>query len=416
VDIRKFDKIVMEMNARGANRMLATDVTPEYRKKFLSEGIDVQHIELSQMEKLDDDAPRVKFFLVGAERRKIADFADGVMLNAVQVKKREQLEPWRSEYKGKIMLDNGIFGDVLLSVDELTERVNTIVPDIAVGPDVLFDHDIHLKSIKRQKEFVGKKLPDETEIMLVPQGNTCLEYEWCIGEVVKMKPDVIGLGRMSMKIAGYPGKGHRQRLFCFNRLEKLGLLDKIHEEGIKIHALGLSKPWELPYMNKYKVYSLDSMSYIYSSLYHQLAMPGDETERMMTVLHDGTVKKSRDIDDQLHARRCEFSKTYPFDKSLDERQQWIVKNVWHQMAATKATDHHVLSSLKGLRWEDRDDTPMLEKPRKEKLRQKVFNALQEGSDEKMNVSDLQGIDISNLDNEELLAYHFLLHNAYRRGI
>jgi len=410
-----FEKLQLELDARGANRVLAKDSTPEMRKRFLSMGAEVRYVdeELEQMQSLDDKQSPINVFLVGAERREIANFADGVMLNAVQTKKAEQLQPWRDSYKGKIMLDNGIFGDVLLSIDELVGRVNTIVPDVAVGPDVLYDRDIHIKSVKRQKEFMGKKIPDVTEVMLVPQGNTCLEFESCVKEIIKMKPNIIGLGRMSMKVAGYPGRGHKQRIYALHRLQQLGLMDEIKSEGIKMHALGLSKPWELPYLNKFGFWGIDSMSYIYSSLYHQLAMPGDPTEMSFHVINGG-LKQTRGVEDEVHEARLRFIKSYPHDGSLEARQNWIIKNVWNPMKNMKATDYHVLSTIKDLKFEDRDDTPMLEKPKKEGLRERVYGSLQDDG-QKIDISDLRNVNIGDLDTEELRNYHFLTHVAWKRS-
>lgn len=406
-----FEKLKLEMGGRGVNRLLARDSTPEMRKQWLSEGVEVRYIdeEMEQMEGLKESG--LKFFLVGAERRKISHLADGVMVNAVQIKKAAQLEPWRSEYKGQIMLDNGIFGDTLLSVDELVGRVNTIVPDVVVGPDVLYDRDIHTKSLQRQKEFIGKQMPKETETMLVPQGNTVLEYEWCVKEILKLKPAIMGIGRMSIKVAGYPGRGHKQRVYALNRIEKMGLLDEIKSEGIRLHALGLSKPWELPYLNKFGFWSLDSMSYIYSSIYNQLAMPGDPTESSFT-LTDGQVRQTRNVEDDVHRRRVAFAKNYPHSGELDTRQEWIVQNIWRPLSRVKATEYHVLNSIRDLKFEDRDDVPMLEKPRKEGMNGKVLAALQEGG--KASVSDLENVNVADLDNDELRTYHFLLHVAWKR--
>jgi len=414
MDSRNFEATRLELDGHGANRLLTRDATPELKKAWLSEGVDVRYVdeELEQMNALDDSEMPIKFFLVGAERREISKLADGVMLNAVQIKQAKQLEPWRSEFRGQIMLDNGIFGDTLLNVDELVGRVHSVMPDIAVGPDVLYDRDIHIKSLKRQKEFLSKKLPKEVSVMLVPQGNTCLEFEWCTKQILKMKPEVIGLGRMSMKVAGYPGRGHKQRIYALKRLQDLGILDEIKSEGIRMHALGLSKPWELPYLNKFGFYSIDSMSYIYSSLYNQLAMPGDPTEMSFSVVN-GQVKQTRNIEDDVHSRRAQFVKEYPHSGSLDARQWWIVQNVWKPMSKMKATDYHIMNSVRDLKFEDRDDKPMLEKPTKEGLSHKVYQTLQ-NDQASVGVPDVDAMDVAKLSDRELHHLHHLMHVAWKQ--
>jgi hypothetical protein len=355
-----------------------------------------------------DKPKKLMMFLVGAEKKPIADLADGVMISAVQIKSRNMLMPWLDTYKGKIMMDNGIFSNIVMSVEELAQRVNSIEPHIVCGPDVLFDHEIHLKSLKRQKQFMAQHLPKSTEVMLIPQGNTCLEYEWCIGEIIKMNPDWIGLGRMSMKVAGYPGKGHQQRVYCLRRLEELELIDKIKSAGIKMHALGVSKPFEFRYFNRYGFSAFDSMSYIYASLFNQLVYPLDSTESQFH-LEEGVIKRKAKESDELYNAKMEFAKSYPWDKSLEERQIWIVKNIWRPMMEQHAQDKHVERLTGNLLWDDRDDTPMLIKPGTEKIR----DAIQ--MNDSLALEDLKTIDIMKLDSDYVRSYHLIVHNAWNKG-
>jgi len=350
---------------------------------------------------------KLKMFLVGAQKKPIADLADGVMISAVQTKSRGALRPWIDSYKGMIVMDNGIFSNIVMSVEELAQRTREVVPHVVCGPDVLFQHDIHIKSIKRQQDFLKQKLPKETEVMLIPQGNTCLEYEWCIGEIIKMNPAWIGLGRMSMKVAGYPGKGHAQRTYCLKRLEELGLLDKIKSQGIKMHALGVSKPFEFRYFNRFGFDSFDSMSYIYASIFNQLVYPLDATESQFA-LENGEVKRKKGESDELYQAKVEFAKGYPWDKSLEERQEWIIKNIWRPMMEQYAQDKHIERLTGHLRWEDRDDTPMLQKPGKEKLREAIQ------MDEVLSLEDLKHIEIETLDEDYVRSYHLMIHNALNR--
>lgn len=302
----------------------------------------------------------VSLYLVGAEKRPIADHVEGVMLNAVTVNPNHE---WFQEYKGIKVMDNGIFGGTVLSVAELAEKARQVQPDIVVGPDVLYDDDIHIKSVERQKRFMKEKLPERTKVQLVPQGNTTEHYEWCISQIVKMNPDYIGLGRMSMKLAGYPLKGHFQRVYALNRFEELGLLDEIRDNAIKIHALGISKPSEFKYLNYFSVSCADSMSYIYSSIYNQIVWPGDNYEGQTKINKDGSIVRKKTDTDEVYEAKQRFFATYPASGPLDERQLWIIKNVWLPCRAELATKNHIREIVEGVDFEkEKDDTPILEKP------------------------------------------------------
>lgn len=315
---------------------------------------------------LADRFGRLKLFPVGdmlyrdVRWHPVLKEVDGVMLNAVQVKSREDITV-PQDWDGILILDNGIFGGTILKVDELVERTQAIKPDIVCGPDVLYAEDTHLKSLERQKRFIKAKLPPETEVMLIPQGNTCEQYEWCINEVIKLNPRFIGLGRMSMKLAGYPGKSYNQRIYCLNRLEEEGVLDRIKEQDIKLHALGLSSPFEFKYFNLFGFYSVDSIGFLFSSLFHELHWPEDPGERKFHIRY-GEVQTFEDEDEQLRKARFEFVRDYPADQHQSVRAYWIMRKIWKPLAAMRATKEQVSQRVSGLNWENRDDNAILEKP------------------------------------------------------
>lgn len=319
---------------------------------------------------LADRYGRIKLFPVGEMLYRdprwhpVLQEVDGVMLNAVQVKTREDIS-LPENWEGILILDNGIFGGTVLKVDELVERTNTISPEIVCGPDVLYAEDTHLKSLERQKRFLKAKLPSETSVMLIPQGNTCEQYEWCIGECLKLNPDYLGLGRMSIKLAGYPGKSYSQRIFALQHLEESGILDKIKEQDIRMHALGLSSPYEFKYFNHYGFWSVDSIGYLFSSLFHELHWPEDLQERKFHI-RQGEIQTFGDEDEEIKKRRLEFVKDYPFAEHQSVRAYWIMRKIWKPLASMKASQEEVSQRISGLQWEDRDDTPILEKPHTKK--------------------------------------------------
>jgi len=316
---------------------------------------DLQVVEMSANWDFTDNP--LDIYLVGGEKKPYADMFEGVMLNAYTLKSRKSLEPWIDEYieKGKtIMLDNAAFQSQTLSPSELAERVREIRPHIVVAPDDIFSPNSHEKTIEMTKKFMSMNLPDDVKICVVGQGQSIKAYEWCIRELIKLEPDYIGLGRMSMKVAQYPGTHFQQRLVALDRLQQEGILDEIKDAGIKMHSLGISNPHEFKYLNYYGFASCDSMSYIYSALYRQLPLPDEPDEKPFQFDADGRVKpKPFDTEERLKAKE-KLAKEFLQLESTDKKFAFVLK-LWKELQRLIARDEHIEMHVREYRGFDPDE-------------------------------------------------------------
>jgi len=242
----------------------------------------------------------------------------------------------------------------VLTPDELAERVRDIHPHIVVAPDDIFSPNSHEKTIEMTKKFMSMNLPDDVKICVVGQGQSIKAYEWCIRELIKLEPDYIGLGRMSMKVAQYPGTHFQQRLVALDRLQQEGILDEIKDAGIKMHSLGISNPHEFKYLNYYGFASCDSMSYIYSALYRQLPLPDEPDEKPFQFDADGRIKpKPFDTEERLKAKE-KLAKEFLQLESTDEKFAFVLK-LWKELQRLIARDEHIEMHVREYRGFDPDE-------------------------------------------------------------
>ena len=300
----------------------------------------------------------VQIYLVGA-REELLDYCDGVMLNAynLSTKQIQNAKKWKQEGI-VIVLDNGAFQSATLTPAQLLEATKLVEADVVCAPDFLYDADSDKKSVEAQREFLSMK--PECKVMGIGQGQSAFKFEACIREIIKLNPEIIGIGRKSMQVAGYPGRGLSQRIFALQRLQDLGILDEIKDQGIEIHALGVENPHAFRYFNHYGFSSVDSMSYIFSSLYTQLHHPEDSDEKPFKHKEGIVVPKDTDSSELVEKKQAMFD-SFKSLSSLEEKQAYILKNIWLPLRGQVATEEDVRRITEGLSIEQRNDSPVLSK-------------------------------------------------------
>lgn len=303
-------------------------------------------------------AKGVQVYLVGA-REELLPYCDGVMLNAYNLSTNQiqKAKNWKKEGI-IIVLDNGAFQGATLTPAQLLEVTKLVEADVVCAPDYLYDEDSDKKSVEAQREFLSMK-PD-CKVMGISQGQSAFKFEACTKEIIKLNPDIIGIGRKSIQVAGYPGRGLSQRIFALQRLQDLGILDEIKDQGIEIHALGVENPHVFKYLNLYGFSSVDSMAYIFSSIYSQLHHPEDGDEKPFKHKEGIVVPKETDSSELVEKKQVMFN-TFKSLSSLEEKQAFILKNIWLPLRGQTATEEDVRRITEGLSIEQRNDSPVLSK-------------------------------------------------------
>ena len=300
----------------------------------------------------------VRIYLVGA-REELLDYCDGVMLNAYNLSTNQiqKAKSWKKEGI-KVILDNGAFQGATLTPAQLLETTKLVEADVVCAPDFLYDANSDKKSVEAQREFLSMK-PD-CKVMGIGQGQSAFKFEACIREIIKLNPDIIGIGRKSMQVAGYPGRGLSQRIFALQRLQELGILDEIKDQGIEIHALGVENPHVFKYLNLYGFSSVDSMAYIFSSIYSQLHHFEDIDEKPFKHKEGLIVPKDSDTPELIKKKQDMFD-SFKSLSSLEEKQAYILKYIWLPLRGQTATEEDVRRITEGLSIEQRNDSPVLSK-------------------------------------------------------
>ena len=300
----------------------------------------------------------VQIYLVGA-REELLDYCDGVMLNAYSLSTNQikKAKSWKASGI-RVMLDNGCFQGATLTPAQLLEATKLVEADVVCAPDFLYDVDSDRKSVEAQREFLSMK-PD-CKVMGIGQGQSAFKFEACIKEIVKLNPDIIGIGRKSMQVAGYPGRGLSQRIFALQRLQDLGILDEIKDQGIEIHALGVENPHVFKYLNFYGFSSVDSMAYIFSSIYSQLHHFEDADEKPFKHKEGQIIPKDTDSSELVEKKQAMFD-SFKALETLEEKQAFILKEIWLPLRGKVATEADVQRITEGLSIEQRNDSPVLSK-------------------------------------------------------
>lgn len=322
------------------------------------------HSEVDSFDKIglnatsEGKSKAVQIYLVGA-REELLPYCDGVMLNAynLSTKQIQNAKAWKKEGI-RVMLDNGAFQGATLTSAQLLEATKLVEADVVCAPDFLYDADSDKKSVEAQREFLSMK--PECKVMGIGQGQTAFKFEACIREIIKLNPDIIGIGRKSIQVSGYPGRGLSQRVFAMQRLQDLGILDEIKDQGIEIHALGVENPHAFRYFNLYGFNSVDSMSYIFSSLYTQLHYPDDIDEKPFKQKEGQVVPKDTDTSELVEKKQAMLN-SFKALGSLEEKQAFILKEVWLPLRGKTATRQDVERITEGLSIEQRNDEPVLSK-------------------------------------------------------
>jgi len=305
-----------------------------------------------------EQSHKLHLYLVGAQEP-LLDYCDGVMLNAynLSTKQIQNAKAWKASGI-RVMLDNGAFSDKTLTPSQLLEASKLVEADVVCAPDFLYDIDSDKKSIKAQREFLNMK--PECKVMGIGQGQSAFKFEACIREIIKLNPDIIGIGRKSIQVAGYPSRGLPQRVFAMQRLQELGILDEIKDQGIEIHALGVENPHVFKYLNLYGFNSVDSMSYIWSSIYGQLYLPEDPDEKPIKLKEGQVIPKETDTPELIKKKQA-LVDAFKSLSSLEEKQAFILKEIWLPLREKTATEEDVRRITEGLSIEQRDDSPTLQK-------------------------------------------------------
>jgi hypothetical protein len=126
-----------------------------------------------------------------------------------------------------VMLDNGTPEGTPLSYEQLLEAYNIVQPDELILPDVLENAEETLKDTFTFLKLYEEEVPPIRR-MVVPQGTSVDEWEWCLDEFVS--------SRFAFETIGVPkhmeGK-EGGRVACLQAIERRGL-HRLHH----VHMLG----------------------------------------------------------------------------------------------------------------------------------------------------------------------------------
>jgi hypothetical protein len=147
------------------------------------------------------------------------------------------------EYK---ILDNGAAEEGSVTDEQLIQAISIIKPNIVVCPDVLFNAQ---ETIKRTRNFIDllKSSNANTDIMVVPQGNTRNEYIDCMKELLSISQSKhVGVSKLGASI------GFTDRCECVKNITRLF-------PNTELHLLGCNNPIEAVYAKQFsQVKSMDS--------------------------------------------------------------------------------------------------------------------------------------------------------------
>lgn len=168
---------------------------------------------------------------------------------------REFMLNYRKQEGSFIILDNGLFEGEVPTIQELIALVNEIKPDVFIVPDEWNDRS---KTHVNAKYWMGLKnsntLPEETELMVVLQGNTFGEIKQLYLQCIDLGYTHFSLNHSSIaydnEFGGEVGSElislttkTAGRLQLVEELVKENLMKKYHY----IHLLGCSLPVEFMY-------------------------------------------------------------------------------------------------------------------------------------------------------------------------
>ena len=152
-------------------------------------------------------------------------------------------------HKRFIIMDNGLFEGVTHTVEDLLDKINMIRPSVFIVPDAWNDSITTIKNAKHWMINYKDKLPEETKLMAVCQGNT-------IGELISTYQTLVDLGYRYIAFnhssiayqEEYGGEGGMGILKSqmYGRMEFIRRLvaDNVIDKSIHHHLLGCSLPQE----------------------------------------------------------------------------------------------------------------------------------------------------------------------------
>ena len=182
-------------------------------------------------------------------------------------KYKEFMLNYRKQKDSFIILDNGLFEGEVPTHQELINMVYKIKPNIFIAPDEWNDID---KTHVQAKYWMGLKnsgvLPEETELMVVLQGNTFSELGRLYQQCIDLGYTHFALNHSSVAYDNIFGENFEQYNNALARKTsgRLQLVEWLIEKNILkehhyIHLLGCSLPIEFAYYTKKQAKYINSL-------------------------------------------------------------------------------------------------------------------------------------------------------------
>lgn len=195
--------------------------------------------------------------------------------------------------KGRFsILDNGLFEGGVFPENDLIKIINETKPNIFILPDVWNNAYQTLENMSYWQNNIENKLPSNTNLMVVVQGKSFLDFQEVIHTSLKLGIKHFGFNHSSIAYADiFPNKDPliskmMGRVVAINRLIEEDIFDKF--KNTYIHLLGCALPQELIYHNKQYISSVDTSNPVIVGIkgnkYKQLDInfkPDDKIEKFM---------------------------------------------------------------------------------------------------------------------------------------
>jgi hypothetical protein len=158
-----------------------------------------------------------------------------------------------------VIMDNGLFENVEHTIEDLIQKINLIIPDIFIVPDVWNDpietsHNAHVWMNEYKQH-----LPKETQLMIVLQGQNFNDLDHVYNSA---KIDGYTHFAFNHSSLAYTNQFKHKNKLVNQMLGRIHMVTKFFGKGYLkqdyVHLLGCSLPQEFLYYDEYKIDSVDT--------------------------------------------------------------------------------------------------------------------------------------------------------------
>jgi hypothetical protein len=157
-----------------------------------------------------------------------------------------------------IIMDNGLFEGVNHTTEDLIKKINLVIPDIFIVPDVWNDCIETSHNAYVWAEEYKQLIPDKTKLMVVLQGQNEADFMHLLFSAKKDGYKHFAFNHSS--IAYQTKFKHSNKLVnqMLGRIDMVTNLQKYFDKDDYIHLLGCSLPQEFLYYDGYEIDSVDT--------------------------------------------------------------------------------------------------------------------------------------------------------------